>query len=552
MIILIIMMMGMGGREKKLTIDPYYLTCEFCMFAMDEVHKALEYNFTVDVLEDFMVGMCTLMEIESYDMCKMAVAAYAPEVMLVLDTRFVTPQEVCNHFLFCNVSTTVDRDGMVEQTYAERKKTFKREKEEEEVLDTGYFVQFSDVHVDARYVPQTNTKCGTPLCCQAEYGPGDAGKFGNYACDIPELVLLSALEFVASARSTPPVDFLIFTGDNPPHNIWNQSRSQNLAASAAWAEDTRAAFPSSFPVYPAMGNHESYPCDQFEANHTYWLYDALAQDWASWLDASAQAQVRTGGYYTALIRPGLRLISLNTMFCDLINFWLILNVSDPTGQLAFLSQTLAAAQDAGERVYLTGHIPWGNTGCLDDYAHEIELLVLKYADIIAGQFYGHTHHDSFQVWSTPAKIPAQLGFVCPSLTTFTNINPSFRIYHYDRSTGNVLNYYQYQMNLTLANEKGAIDWYLYYDAKETYGLVDMSPSSFYALAESMKTNQTLFDLYYTHFYTGGPHASEPCDAKCVKSNICLCQNGTPRKTVECTGQSYSLMNIWIDFMNEVC
>src|SRR3989338_11307815 len=129
MIIMIIMMMGMVKNEEKLTIDPYYLTCEFCMFAMDEVHKALEYNFTVDVLEDFMVGMCTLIEIESYDMCKMAVAAYAPEVMLVLDTRFVTPQEVCNHFLFCNVSTTVDRDGMVEQTYAERKKTLKREKE---------------------------------------------------------------------------------------------------------------------------------------------------------------------------------------------------------------------------------------------------------------------------------------------------------------------------------------------------------------------------------------------------------------------------------------
>jgi hypothetical protein len=30
---------------------------------------------------------------------------------------------------------------------------------------------------------------------------------------------------------------------------------------------------------------------------------------------------RYGGYYTTLIRPGMRLISLNTQYCDMYNFY---------------------------------------------------------------------------------------------------------------------------------------------------------------------------------------------------------------------------------------
>jgi len=38
-----------------------------------------------------------------------------------------------------------------------------------------------------------------------------------------------------------------------------------------------------------------------------------------------------------LIRPGLRLISLNMNYCSRENFWLLVNTTDPLGQLQWVS-----------------------------------------------------------------------------------------------------------------------------------------------------------------------------------------------------------------------
>lgn len=59
---------------------------------------------------------------------------------------------------------------------------------------------------------------------------------------------------------------------------------------------------------------------------------------------------RTAGFYTVQVWPGLRLVSLNMNFCSQANFWLLINSTDPAGQLQWLVGVLAAAEQAGEKV----------------------------------------------------------------------------------------------------------------------------------------------------------------------------------------------------------
>lgn len=57
-----------------------------------------------------------------------------------------------------------------------------------------------------------------------------------------------------------------------------------------------------------------------------------------------------GAFYTLMIRPGLRLISLNMNYCPALNFWLFINSTDPLNQLEWLSNILQEAENNGEKV----------------------------------------------------------------------------------------------------------------------------------------------------------------------------------------------------------
>lgn len=63
---------------------------------------------------------------------------------------------------------------------------------------------------------------------------------------------------------------------------------------------------------------------------------------------------RIGGFYALSPRPGLRLISLNMNFCSRENFWLLINSTDPAGQLQWLVGELQAAEDRGDKVRESG------------------------------------------------------------------------------------------------------------------------------------------------------------------------------------------------------
>lgn len=126
--------------------------------------------------------------------------------------------------------------------------------------------------------------------------------------------------------------------------------------------------------------------------------------------------------------------------------------SDPGDMLKWIESELSQSEKIGQKVYLIGHIPPKSN--LNDWAIRFNAIVDRYAYIIRGQFYGHTHSDhvSFfpQMKNTANVSTAALSnyyLVSPSLTTYSDRIPEYRVMDVDFDTLQVIDYSQYRYKI---------------------------------------------------------------------------------------------------------
>jgi len=91
-----------------------------------------------------------------------------------------------------------------------------------------------------------------------------------------------------------------------------------------------------------------------EQHSTSWLYDEAARQWANWLPAEVSDTIRYGGYYTTIIKPGLRIVSMNMNYCYTFNWWALARSQDPASGLLWLTRVLEEAEMNREKVRKTG------------------------------------------------------------------------------------------------------------------------------------------------------------------------------------------------------
>uniref|UniRef100_A0A4W3GP61 Sphingomyelin phosphodiesterase 1 n=1 Tax=Callorhinchus milii TaxID=7868 RepID=A0A4W3GP61_CALMI len=158
----------------------------------------------------------------------------------------------------------------------------------------------TDIHWDREYIPGSSAQCKEPLCCRAGSGwPGrgrrGAGQWGDYSkCDLPLRTVHSLLKQLGGQGA---LDAVYWTGDIPAHNIWHQSRDDQLTALTTITGLLRQ-YLGKLHVYPAVGNHESTPVNSFPPPFIHgnqsstWLYSAMSEAWAHWLPPSALHTLR--------------------------------------------------------------------------------------------------------------------------------------------------------------------------------------------------------------------------------------------------------------------
>jgi len=122
-------------------------------------------------------------------------------------------------------------------------------------------------------------------------------------------------------------------------------------------------------------------------------------------------------------------------------------------------------------------------------------------------------------------------FLAPAVTPWKPLiadeipnNPAIRLYHYDRATGDILNYDQYYLNLSAANIGGRANWQLEYKATEAYDINNISAKNLELEVKGFfPSSSETFHQYYKYnkvSYSG----KFDCDATCRQGHICAITN----------------------------
>lgn len=142
-------------------------------------------------------------------------------------------------------------------------------------MPTFKVLHLSDTHFDPYYLEGSEADCSEPLCCRLTNGhprvpQGAAGRWGDYRkCDTPKRTIDHMLQHISTTHLD--IDYILWTGDLPPHDVWNQTREENLMVLKETVNQLTATFPG-IPIFPALGNHETAPVNRYFSLITYIIY----------------------------------------------------------------------------------------------------------------------------------------------------------------------------------------------------------------------------------------------------------------------------------------
>ncbi|XP_071178184.1 acid sphingomyelinase-like phosphodiesterase 3b isoform X2 [Mytilus edulis] len=396
------------------------------------------------------------------------------------------------------------------------------------VVKKGYFWQVTDFHYDANY--STNGDPNT--MCHSDRGKSHSNSiYGNYLCDSPMKLIISAINAMQSIHPNP--DFIFWTGDSVPHvNDTDLDQTKIYYNIGNVTEKLMKVFPNT-SIYPVLGNHDEYPKDAFPPGATSYYSNILSvSQWSKLLGENESTVFKTGGYYSSSLNPNLLVLGLNTNLYYGFNP-LTQNSTDPSGQLKWLEKQLKQAQISQKKVIIISHIPpglfelssglmWFSNNFNEKYVH----LVSQYSGIIAAQIYGHEHTDSFRILKDSSGTPSGMLFLSPAVTPWKSTlpgvgsnNPSIRLYEYNRDTGEILDYHQYFLNLSAVITTNKDKWEKEYDAKKDYGLTSLTPVDFMKAAKSFRNNPKLFKKYI-QYNSVSQNLNPDCNETCKRVHVC--------------------------------
>ena len=115
-------------------------------------------------------------------------------------------------------------------------------------------------------------------------------------------------------------------------------------------------------------------------------------------------------------------------------------------------------------------------------------------------------------------------FLAPAVTPWAGSirpnNPSVRLYRYNKTSGEILDYFQYYLNMTAANLARKSHWLLEYQPTANYGIKDVSAKSLDQLVKSFEPPPSEnFRKYYVYNSVSYDNLTK-CDGFCKRYHIC--------------------------------
>ncbi|RPD64995.1 sphingomyelin phosphodiesterase [Lentinus tigrinus ALCF2SS1-6] len=431
-------------------------------------------------------------------------------------------------------------------------------------------LHISDLHIDPRYANGAEANCTSGLCCRENnhntQSPNQtvfpAPRYGAYLCDSPFSLVLAALESIPVLAGTQKTgfDFTLYTGDLVSHDSENQLSRDYVLYTETVVYDLFKRMLGTGPVYAALGNHDSYNQAQDSphslggtlAEQFSWNYDHVASLWQheGWIPQSA-VDLAKAHYAAYMVRrkDGLRVITLNTDLWYTANFFNYINMTNPdvSGMLRFLTDELQAAEDAGDSVWILGHVltGWDGSNPLLNPTDLFYQIVDRFSPhVIKAIFWGHTHEDQVMIYyannatSISAQTAGAVGWIGPSITPLTNLNSGFRVYEVDSGSFEIVDAHTWKSDVNafpqLDGQLALGPTYEYeYSTREAYGasITSWGPNDplnatwWHHVTEAMEANSTLVTVFNT--FQGKSSVRTPaCTGDCVTAKICYIRSGS--------------------------
>lgn len=207
------------------------------------------------------------------------------------------------------------------------------------------------------------------------------------------------------------------------------------------------------------------------------------------------------------------------------NFWLLANETYAYEQLNWAADVLSQCESRNEKVVIICHhsiILWQ-----ESLADAFLAIAEQYQSTIVNYLMGHTHCNQYTALHTAAGAPMDVSFVGGSVVPYTNLNPGFMLYEYDReavaSGANYTSLIQqargYWADLDDANESNATDWKVYYDMAADLGVSGLDAASLAPISPQYRTNNTLYTTYITAYSKGVVSSPDsPQNVACATSS----------------------------------
>lgn len=520
-------------RQDKQTFLQDSLLCKLCNIGVGTIITARRLGTRKDRIFFVLTQLCRLLIMNNEEVCDGFLNQNLDTLLYIIDNRpFLRSSKVCSILLQDRrCKDLLRRDWSLDlprQPSNAPNSTLGD-------IQSGSLklLHITDIHYDPQYSEGSNADCGGPICCQKGTVPESesaaAGYWGDYRnCDSPWYAILDLLEQLKKEHKD--IAYVYFTGDIINHKVYDTNMN-NIIEDVTKVHTTLKETFGDIPVFPILGNHETHPVNQFSSEDvntnmefsTKWVFRLVADVWGKSLPASTTETILRGGYYTVLVRPGFRIIALNSNVCYIYNFWLLYDDYDPFGQLQWLIDTLLDAETHNEMVHILSHVPSGDSTCYNNWAKQYVAIVNRFSHIIAAQFNGHTHFDDIVIYysSKNRSEPINIAFNGGSTTTYAYLNPNYKVYDVNAEDMHVTNFESWMYNITDANDNFPLPpkWYKLYDFKNAYNVSSLHPQELSDLVERMTRMDTLTQSYFRYKHREATN-SNGCNSDCELENIC--------------------------------
>lgn len=410
--------------------------------------------------------------------------------------------------------------------------------------NTYKILVFTDAHMDFNYTEGRSVSCDYDVCCRGDSPITDdknkqAPKYGYIGrCDLPQITIDSFIHEVAKLNP----DAVLGLGDYNGHNGYEQTKDTHLKAVTYIANNLRGNY--SGPVYLVTGNHDGFPDGQFDVweNESSWITEGYAKLARYWFSDEGVKNVRNYGRFSEVINgTRLRIIGLNNFVMDFTNLYMYKNSTDAFQQLKWFEEQLETSKKNKQFVIVIGHVAPQSKAGERTWGIRYAALMEKYANIVKGQFFGHMHEDYFypiMSFFNSSEL-VNVVHIHPALTTFSGVNPSFRIYEIDKDNYEMRNYHQYRLDVTKQNGTEEATWKIAHNFTSLHEFKNMNPKNYLTILGRMKNSPDYFDKMYRIKYTEGPKGHPPTNAEDRAKVMCEFTTAYLNEYFQCMNGSFS-------------